>query len=163
MKAIINRCGVVTGPGQFGKVDQGVFTFWVACHFFKRPLRYTGFGGKGKQVRDLLHPRDLFFLLLRQIERFDDYPGCVFNVGGGKQMSVSLREFTDLCEEVTGNRITIESDPKTTSVDIPYYVSDMRYASKCFAWQPKISLREITEAIFNWVRENEVCLKPIFC
>src|SRR5690606_7583876 len=43
--AVINRCGVIAGPGQFGKVDQGVFTLWVANHYFGKPLRYTGFGG----------------------------------------------------------------------------------------------------------------------
>lgn len=41
LQAVINRCGVIAGPGQFGKVDQGVFTLWVAHHFFKQPLQYT--------------------------------------------------------------------------------------------------------------------------
>ena len=48
-----DRCGVIAGPGQFGKPDQGVFTLWIAHHYFGIPLRYTGFGGTGKQVRDL--------------------------------------------------------------------------------------------------------------
>ena len=61
MRAIINRCGVIAGPGQFGKVDQGVFTLWVANHVFGKPLKYTGFGGQGKQVRDLSPPVGLFF------------------------------------------------------------------------------------------------------
>lgn len=66
MNAVINRCGVIAGAGQFGKVDQGVFTLWVANHFFGKPLKYTGFGGTGAQVRDLLHPSDLFRLLEAQ-------------------------------------------------------------------------------------------------
>ena len=51
MRGIINRCGVIAGPWQFGKVDQGVFTLWMLAHYFKRDLKYIGFGGKGKQVR----------------------------------------------------------------------------------------------------------------
>lgn len=67
LRAVINRCGVIAGRGQFGKVDQGVFTLWVANHYFNRSLCYTGFGGTGKQVRDLLHPDDLFALVQKQL------------------------------------------------------------------------------------------------
>ena len=63
MRALIDRCGVIAGPWQMGKIDQGVITLWVAHHYFDRPLRYTGFGGQGKQVRDILHVRDFFDLL----------------------------------------------------------------------------------------------------
>ncbi len=42
---VINRCGVLAGPGQFGRVDQGVYTLWVAHHLYGKPLSYTGFGG----------------------------------------------------------------------------------------------------------------------
>src|SRR5207302_2093552 len=80
LQALINRCGVIAGPGQFGKVDQGVFTLWVANHYFRRPLKYTGFGGRGKQVRDLLHPLDLFTLLKQQLLDISSYSGQVFNV-----------------------------------------------------------------------------------
>src|SRR5579884_2895108 len=52
LRAVVNRCGVIAGPWQMGKVDQGVFAYWLLAHHFGRPLRYVGFGGKGKQVRD---------------------------------------------------------------------------------------------------------------
>src|SRR5262249_38746594 len=39
MRTVINRCGVIAGPWQMGKVDQGVFSLWVAAHVFERPLR----------------------------------------------------------------------------------------------------------------------------
>ena len=83
MRALINRCGVIAGPWQMGKVDQGVITLWVARHYFGRPLRYTGFGGQGKQVRDILHVHDLFDLLLLQLEAPERWDGRVYNVGGG--------------------------------------------------------------------------------
>ena len=38
LNAIVNRCGVLTGPWQMGKVDQGVFVLWVAAHYFQKPL-----------------------------------------------------------------------------------------------------------------------------
>lgn len=94
-EAVIYRCGVIAGRGQFGKVDQGVFTLWMANHFFGRPLKYIGFGGTGKQVRDLLHPSDLYALIRLQLDSGKKWDAPVFNVGGGREISTSLLELTD--------------------------------------------------------------------
>ena len=48
----INRCGVLAGAGQFGKADQGIFSFWLHSWARRRPLKYIGFEGRGYQVRD---------------------------------------------------------------------------------------------------------------
>ena len=32
VRAVIDRCGVIAGPWQMGKVDQGVFTHWLLAH-----------------------------------------------------------------------------------------------------------------------------------
>jgi CDP-paratose 2-epimerase len=65
--AVIDRCGVIAGPWQMGRVDQGVFTFWVLSHHMARPLTYIGYGGTGRQVRDLLHVDDLVGLVDSQL------------------------------------------------------------------------------------------------
>lgn len=80
--SIVNRFGVIAGPWQLGKVDQGVFTYWLANHYFKRDLKYIGYGGKGKQVRDLLHIDDLIDLIKIQIKQISSYRGEIFNAGG---------------------------------------------------------------------------------
>ena len=64
---MIDRCGVIAGPWQMGKVDQGVFTYWLLAHRLGRALRYIGYGGEGKQVRDLLHVDDLVDLIDEQL------------------------------------------------------------------------------------------------
>jgi len=94
--ALIDRCGVLTGPWQMGKVDQGVVVHWVASHFFGRPLRYIGYGGTGKQVRDILHVGDLTALIECQLPALPQGRGQVYNVGGGRFCSVSLCELTEL-------------------------------------------------------------------
>src|SRR5205807_2808766 len=94
LRAVIDRCGVVAGPWQMGKVDQGVFTFWLLAHHFKRPLAYIGFGGHGKQVRDLLHVQDLLELLDEQLSAPEKWDGVTANVGGGRPCSLSLLETT---------------------------------------------------------------------
>lgn len=162
LQAIINRCGVIAGAGQFGKVDQGVFTLWVVNHFFKKPLRYIGFGGEGKQVRDLLHPEDLFLLIKKQLAKIETCSGEVFNIGGGHKGSTSLLELTALCQDVVGNHVPIDKDPQTSPVDIPLYISDYTKAFRSFDWQPQYCVRAIVEDIFHWVRENEAQLKTIF-
>jgi CDP-paratose 2-epimerase len=162
LRAIINRCGVIAGPGQFGKVDQGVFTLWVANHYFKKPLKYTGFGGQGKQVRDLLHPLDLFALINRQLAAFEKHSGQVFNVGGGRDVSTSLLELTALCQQVVGNKVEVGSEAESPSVDIPLYISDYGRAAETFDWSPARSVPDIVQDITDWIRANEPQLKHVF-
>lgn len=63
----VNRCGVMAGAGQFGKPDQGIFSYWIHSWAQKAPLKYIGFGGTGHQVRDCLHPEDLLGLVFKQL------------------------------------------------------------------------------------------------
>ena len=103
--AVVDRCGVIAGPWQMGKVDQGVFTHWMLAHHFRNPLSYIGFGGDGKQVRDLLHVEDLVDLVERQLLDPASWDGRTVNVGGGRECSLSLRETTAICRRLTGNEV----------------------------------------------------------
>ena len=78
-----------------GKVDQGVFAHWLLSHRFGLPLSYIGYGGEGKQVRDLLHVEDLADLIEAQLTDPERWDGEVVNVGGGREISLSLLETTD--------------------------------------------------------------------
>jgi len=162
LPAIINRCGVIAGPGQFGRTDQGVFTLWVAHHLFNRALAYTGFGGQGHQVRDLLHPADLFELILKQLPYFKRDAGEVFNVGGGFANAVSLQEWTLLCRQTTGKEVRISRNPKTSGMDVPFYVTDHQKVSKRFRWVPRRSSAFIAEDIAAWLQENQASLIDLF-
>lgn len=162
LPAVITRCGVITGAGQFGKSEQGVFAMWAANHVLGKPLRYIGFDGEGRQVRDLMHPDDLFDLLQRQLGALDRCTGRVYNAGGGRDGSVSLRELTDICREATGREVPLSSDPRTSSVDIPVYLSDSGRAERELGWRPRRTPREMISEIVGWVRENEDLLRPVF-
>ena len=161
LKAIVNRCGVLTGPWQMGKVDQGFMVLWAACHHFGKPLSYFGFGGGGKQVRDILHVRDLFHLLERQLDDVKRHSGEVYNVGGGPEISVSLKELTALVRESTGREIEIGSVAEERSGDIPWYVSDTRAVEAATGWKPQTAAAEIVDEITAWIREHEDRLKRI--
>jgi CDP-paratose 2-epimerase len=159
LRATVNRCGVIAGPWQMGKVDQGVFTFWMLAHHFNRELRYIGFGGSGKQVRDLLHVADLADLVDRQLCDPAGWDGFVGNVGGGRGCSLSLRETTELCAEITGNRPSVTADTSSRPGDVPIYVSDCRRLYGHSEWRPRHGAREILGDIHAWIAEHEPALE----
>ncbi|MDJ0588810.1 MAG: NAD-dependent epimerase/dehydratase family protein [Pleurocapsa sp. MO_226.B13] len=161
LQAIVNRCGILTGPWQMGKVDQGVVVLWLAAHYFRKSLKYIGYGGTGKQVRDFLHVRDLLRLVDYQLNNFDSLDGDVLNVGGGRYSNLSLLEMTHLCQEITGN--TIEIEPVTTerTGDIPIYITDCDRLQQKIQWQPKIKPQETFADIYNWIVAHEDSLRPI--
>lgn len=161
IRAVINRCSVISDMWQFAKTDQGVVAQWLLYHYFKRPLRYIGFGAEGKQVRDVLHIDDLFELICAQIQNIDDINGEVFNVGGGIENSVSLMELTLLCQEITGNRVSITHEPHTRPFDVAIYITDNQKVSNKLGWQPVRSVKQTLQDIFTWAKAKEDDLKEI--
>ena len=161
VSAIVNRCGVIAGPWQMGKVDQGVVVLWVARHVYGGRLDYIGFGGHGKQVRDMLHIEDLLHLILYEIEHLDELMGRFFNVGGGPEVSASLLELTDLCRKVTGNTIKIGSVPEDRPADIRLYITDNTRVTQCTGWRPKRNVQKILEDIHKWITDNCEALRSI--
>lgn len=161
LPAVINRCGVITGPWQMGKVDQGVVVLWMARHYFSGDLSYIGYGGSGHQVRDILHISDLYRLIKMQLDDFERFNGEIFNVGGGSDVSVSLYELTCICEEITGNRINIRKVKENRSADIPVYITDNSKIHSVCGWSPEIDSRSILSDVFDWIRINEQNIKKL--
>ncbi len=161
LKTIINRCGIITGPWQMGKVDQGVIVLWMARHYWKGKLNYQGYGGSGKQVRDILHVDDLFRLVLEQIIHFPKYNHRIFNVGGGLPLSLSLKDLTECCREITGNRLDIGRIEETSPADIPVFITDHSKITEVNQWKPEKNIKDILEDIYHWIHSNEKELSVI--
>jgi CDP-paratose 2-epimerase len=155
VRATIDRCGVIAGPWQMGKVDQGVFTHWLLAHYQRRPLAYIGYGGSGKQVRDVLHVDDVCKLVLEQLADPEGWNGETVNVGGGVEGSLSLRETTDLCVELTGNEVPIEPVAQARPGDVPLYATDCRRLFARTDWRPRRGPRTVLEDTLAWVEANE--------
>jgi len=162
MSASIIRYGVIAGPRQMGKTDQGVATLWMARHYWKKELSYIGYGGSGKQVRDFLHIDDLVDLVDLQLHQPGLFSGTIFNAGGGLAGSLSLQEMTLLCEQITGNRIPVHRVPENRPADLRYYVSDMTRLTGVTGWLPKRNTESIFSDIYSWIKKNENQLKPLF-
>ena len=101
LKYIINRFGVIAGPWQFGKQDQGFVPLWLANHYFKKKLYYIGFGGHGNQVRDVIHIDDVCKIMFIQIKKINKINNETFNIGGGFNSYISLKDLTTKCQHLT--------------------------------------------------------------
>ncbi len=162
LPAIINRCGVVAGPWQLGKQDQGVFTHWLVSHELKRPLSYIGFGGHGKQVRDLLHIDDLVELILMQSRQIADFRGEIFPAGGSTFSNLSLLETTDLCRKITGNEIPMGAVAETRPADVIWFVTNNQPTTDRFGWHPTRTAETILRDIHGWLKSQPDLLTSIF-
>ena len=142
----INRCGVLTGAGQFGTAAQGIFAFWINAHLRRRPLKYIGFDGQGHQARDVLHIEDLAALIAKQLRAPQPGRAPLHTVGGGPERTMSLRQLTAWCDARFGPH-AISRDPTPRPYDIPWFITDARRAQTEFNWAPRYSLDAILTEI----------------
>ncbi|MGE9291477.1 MAG: NAD-dependent epimerase/dehydratase family protein [Puniceicoccales bacterium] len=150
----INRCGVIAGAGQFGRADQGIFAFWIHSWREELPLRFIGFQGSGRQVRDCLHPHDLGHLIEKQIRRGSAPSGAeIINASGGIKNSMSLRELSQWCENRFGPQ-PIESSLDERNFDAPHVVLNSHLAQSTWEWSPSLDLNKILSEIADFAEET---------
>jgi len=157
----IDRCGVIAGPGQFGKIDQGIFSFWIYQYLLDRPLSYIGFGGKGKQARDFFHPRDLFNMIKMQINEPEKKVSRLMNLGGGVDNTYSLAQLNAFCQRTIASDKFVDSNPENRSFDIPLYVTDFSLAQREWGWKPEINAESILQEIVEYARRNIDLIKKL--
>jgi CDP-paratose 2-epimerase len=163
LRTVVDRCGVIAGPWQMGKVDQGVFTHWMLAHLLGGELSYIGFDGTGKQVRDLLHVEDLVDLVERQLLEPERWDGVTANVGGGREVSLSLAETTELCREISGRALPVGPAGTDRPGDVPVYLSDCSRLFGMTDWRPRRTARDVLEDIAAWVRANADDVRSALC
>jgi CDP-paratose 2-epimerase len=149
----INRCGVLAGAGQFGKADQGIFSYWINSWLRRRPLKYIGFGGTGHQVRDCLHPADLVPLLDRQLAAPRGVAPPIVNVGGGTASARSLSQVSAWCRDRLGD-LPIGSSPQNRPFDLPWMVLDAGLARTAWKWAPARTTDGILDEILAHARQH---------
>jgi CDP-paratose 2-epimerase len=162
LKYIINRCGVISGPLQFGKQDQGFVSLWIWRHMMKKKLSYIGYGGMGHQIRDVLHIYDLCDLINKQIKKIKSINNILFTVGGSKKSNISLNELTKICEKITNHDLKISKIPKTSIYDIPYFITNINKVSNTYNWKPRKNIIDIVRDTYEWLRNNKSNLVKYF-
>lgn len=156
----INRCGVLAGAGQFGKADQGIFSYWIHAWASRAPLKYIGFGGSGNQVRDCLHPRDLAPLIVAQIQSRDQVKPNVINLAGGRENAMSLAGLSDWCRARFGEH-TVTPDLTPRPYDIPWMVLDSSQARSIWHWKPATPLEDILREIADHAEAHPKWLQMV--
>ena len=162
MKYIINRCGVISGPLQFGKQDQGFVSLWIWRHLMKKKLSYIGYEGLGNQVRDVLHIDDLSELINIQIKNLNKINNTLFTVGGSKKSYTSLKKLTEICQKITGNKLSMSKIKKTSIYDIPYFITDNSKITRTYGWKPKKNITNIIKDTYKWLKINKSNLIKYF-
>jgi CDP-paratose 2-epimerase len=160
LKTVVFRHSSIYGGRQFASFDQG----WVgwfcqkaveqraAVDAGKEPPVFT-IAGTGKQVRDVLHARDLIALYDAAFARRDAAAGQIFNIGGGMDSSLSLLELLSLLAELVGlDALKFEQLPRRQS-DQDFFVADISKAERLLGWKPALSSREGVRAMLEWTRE----------
>ncbi len=146
MNTAVFRGGCLTGPGHSGAELHGFLAYLMKATATGLP--YTIFGYGGKQVRDNIHSADLVSAFEAVIA--DPKPAAVYNIGGGMDANVSMREAIALCEEVSGKTLDWTYDDTARTGDHIWYVSDLsRFRADYPDWQLTMGIRRTLEAIHD--------------
>jgi len=142
------RGGCLTGPAHSGVELHGFLSYLVKCNLESR--EYTVFGYKGKQVRDNIHSLDV----IRFMEAFIQAPrsAAVYNLGGGKDNSISILEAFAAVEKLTGQPMRWKYSDTARIGDHICYYSDLRKIYRDYpGWQLTKDLQTtLTEIVEAW-------------
>ena len=148
MNVGIFRGGCLTGPNHAGAELHGFMSYLCKCIIHNK--EYKIFGFKGKQVRDNIHSYDLINLFWEFHK--NPKPGEVYNIGGGRDNSVSILESIMLINKLSNknwSNYTILDENRIG--DHIWYITDLTKCKRDFPnWKITISLEEIVKQIINF-------------
>ncbi len=144
------RQSCIYGPRQFGIEDQGWVAWFAIAAVLGKPITIYG---DGKQIRDVLHVRDLARAYRAAIERQDAACAQAFNIGGGPHNTLSLRELIRDLESELGTKIALNWEDWRPG-DQPVFVCDTSKAKERLGWAPEISVLQGVQALIQWVRDH---------
>jgi CDP-paratose 2-epimerase len=121
MPTVCFRGGCLTGPAHAGAKLHGFLSYLMKCTVTGD--KYTIFGYDGKQVRDNIHSVDV----VQAFQLFHESPraAAVYNLGGGRQSNVSMREAIEKCQQIAGKELDWELSDQARAGDHRWWVSDL--------------------------------------
>jgi CDP-paratose 2-epimerase len=150
LRSAVIRMSCIYGLRQMGTEDQG----WVA-HFLIRALENKPITlyGDGCQVRDILDVSNAVEAYLAAWDRIDTIQGRAFNLGGGSQNAVSLRELLGHIAGLLGREVDVEFSDWRAG-DQRYFVADTRSIEHALGLSPKLPWRQGVANLLEWLRES---------
>jgi CDP-paratose 2-epimerase len=150
LSTVSMRQSCIYGPRQFGVEDQGWLAWFIIAAETGRPITIYG---DGKQTRDVLYVEDLLGAYEAAIESREAAVGQAFNVGGGPDNALSLRELVAMLE--VGRPAPLQVSWADWRIrDQRVFVSDISKATDALGWCPRVSVQEGVSRLRQWVREN---------
>ena len=146
------RGGCLTGPNHSGVELHGFLSYLIRCNLERR--KYTIFGYKGKQVRDNIHSYDVVQFIYQFIE--NPRSAAVYNLGGGRENSVSILEAFALIEEISGVEMSYEYVDQHRKADHICYISNL---SRIKEHYPRWSITKDLKATFVEIYESWLARK----
>ena len=142
------RMSCIYGPRQMGTEDQG----WVA-HFLIRSLEGEPISiyGDGRQVRDIMDVADAVEAYVQAWRRIEQVSGRAFNLGGGPDNAVSLRQLIGFIGELTGRPVQLSFSDWRPG-DQKYFVADTTRARAELGLAAPRGWREGVAALAEWLR-----------
>ena len=95
------------------------------------------------------------------MDRVDDVSGQTFNVGGGRALSVSLCELTEMCAKLTGSTLNVGEIAETQPADVRLYLSDCDKIHEATDWAPTRSVEATVEDTLAWITDHRAVLASI--
>ncbi|HIE31896.1 MAG TPA: NAD-dependent epimerase/dehydratase family protein [Methanosarcinales archaeon] len=149
--AAVFRMSCIYGTRQFGVEDQGWVAWFTIATLLGMPITIYG---DGMQVRDMLYVTDLVAAFDAFLDRRDRLHHGVYNMGGGRENTMSLSELLNMLEEITGSRSEVGYADWRPS-DQKVYISDISKAREELGWKPDVTPRDGVGRLASWVEENE--------
>jgi CDP-paratose 2-epimerase len=146
------RGGCLTGPNHAGVELHGFLSYLIKANLEGR--KYTIFGYKGKQVRDNIHAYDV----TEFIRRFLAAPRTaeVYNIGGGRENSISILEAFEHVASLTGRHMISEYSISARIGDHICYFSDLSKMKAHYpGWRITRSLGDTLAEIVDRWRANK--------
>jgi len=159
LPTVVFRQSCIYGQRQFGVEDQGWVAWFVIAAVTGKTITIYG---DGKQVRDVLHVKDLVQALMAAVSHIDSTAGQIYNIGGGISNAISIWvEFGSLLGGLMGTRIEPARFEGWRSGDQPVFMCDTAKAKKDFGWEPIIGVREGVRDLFDWVCHNQEMIAAV--
>jgi len=158
----INRFSCLAGPWQYGVAAQGWYVWFIIAAHLSLPLTY--YGWKGKQVRDVLFIEDVFSLIEQQLSaaQKEGSSGGVYNIGGGIQNTISLREHIEMLKHAGLKPLVKDWLAPQRRRDHVVFISDISKAQSDFKWSPKTRMEEGFKKCLSWVEKNSNRLEYMY-
>ncbi|MBI4122832.1 MAG: SDR family NAD(P)-dependent oxidoreductase [Parcubacteria group bacterium] len=155
LRTVVFRQSGIYGPHQFGIEEQGWIAWFCNALLFQKPVTIFG---NGKQVRDVLFVDDLVRAYDLAFSHIAVTKGNVYNVGGGRNHSLSLWELFAILEGISGKKFRYSFGPWRAG-DQKIYISDISKAQRDFGWAPRVSAKEGVRRLYAWIVQNDAMVK----